>query len=148
MKRIFQIGLAVLLVICLAGCCACRYTQQKMRKPLMETEWRMIQLEGESLAAQGGRYTIVFHQKDHSLTGMGSVNRLMANFETDEKQGLKIGAVATTRKAGPEMEKEWKMVEALQSTTHFDMDGEMLLLLSDKGIVAVFEAVTSEKVEK
>ena len=42
--------------------------------------------------------------------------------------------------ACPGMEQEDAFTKALESTTHYDMDGPMLLLLSDGELRAVFQA--------
>jgi len=43
--------------------------------------------------------------------------------------------------ACPELEQEQKFVEALTTTTHYDMDGPMLMLLCDGELRAVLQAV-------
>ena len=43
--------------------------------------------------------------------------------------------------ACPEQEQEQKFFEALESTTHYDMDGPMLLLLREGELRAVLQAV-------
>ena len=64
----------------------------------------------------------------------------MGKYEATEKGALKIGPLASTMMACPGMEQEDTFTKALESTTHYDMDGPMLLLLSDGELRAVFQA--------
>ena len=52
----------------------------------------------------------------------------------------RIGPIASTMMACPGMEQEDAFTKALEATTHFDMDGPMLLLLCDCVLKAVFQA--------
>ena len=42
--------------------------------------------------------------------------------------------------ACPDLKREQAFIEALESATHYDMDGPMLLILSDGELRAVFQA--------
>ena len=53
---------------------------------------------------------------------------------------LKIGPLAATMMACPGMDEEDAFTKMLESVTHYDMDGPMLLLLSDGELRAVFQA--------
>lgn len=64
----------------------------------------------------------------------------MGRYEATEKGALKIGPLASTMMVCPGMEQEDAFTKALESTTHYDMDGPMLLLLSDGELRAVFQA--------
>ena len=72
---------------------------------------------------------------------MGACNRLSGDYAADETRALKIGPLRTTRMACPGQEQERKFVEALTTTTHYDMDGPMLMLLCDGELRAVLQAV-------
>ncbi len=61
-------------------------------------------------------------------------------FEEGEKRALRIGPLASTMMACPDMKTEREFTEALEATTHYDMDGPMLLLLSNGELRAVFQA--------
>ena len=72
--------------------------------------------------------------------GIGACNRIMGRYEATEKGALKIGPLASTMMVCPGMEQEDAFTKALESTTHYDMDGPMLLLLSNGELRAVFQA--------
>ena len=50
-----------------------------------------------------------------------------------------------TRMACPDLELEREFVAAIESTTHYDMDGPMLMLLSDGELRAVLQALPDER---
>lgn len=140
MKILFRITLLALLVALLSGCCACRSYQKKTQRPLIGTQWQLIQLGGKSVQPDQGKYTITLLAEDHRLAGVGACNRLMGSYQEGEKRALKIGPLSSTRMACPGMDMEQEFARAIESTTHYDMDGPMLLLLSDGELRAVFQA--------
>ena len=64
----------------------------------------------------------------------------MGTYKTDGKRTLKNRPLASTMMACPGMEQEDAFTKMLESVTHYDMDGPMLLLLSDGELRAVFQA--------
>ena len=143
MKRIIVMFLAVLA----AGCshtkeCHCRTYQKKYRRPLTGTEWQLVQLYGQNVRSEKGAFVFTLSPDEGRIEGTGACNRLSGSYTTDAKRTLKIGPLRSTRMACPEAEAEKKFVEALETTTHYDMDGPMLLLLSDGELRAVLQAAT------
>lgn len=141
MKLIAKFALLAALAALAAGCCNCRSYQKRTRRPLTGTEWQLIQLGGQTIQPRDGRFTVTFLAESSRLTGTGDCNRLNGTFETDAKRTLRIGPVASTRMACPDMAREQAFIRALEQTTHYDMDGPMLLLLADGELRAVFQAV-------
>lgn len=133
-------GLAALMV----GCCNCRSYQKKTRRPLVGTEWQLIQLGGETIRPQEGCFTITLSAENGQISGVGACNRLSGTYQSDEKRSLKIGPLAATRMACPDLKREQAFIEALESATHYDMDGPMLLILSDGELRAVFQAIPEQ----
>ena len=112
---------------------------KKTRRPLEGTEWQLIQLDGRSVKA--APETFVLKLENGSVSGAGACNRLMGSYKTGERRALKIGPLATTKMACPNLDQEQQFLRALESTTHYDMDGPMLLLLSNGELHAVFQAL-------
>ncbi len=135
-------GLHVMMVavaaILLSGCCACKKYQKKYGKPLEQTEWTLIQVEGKSFDA-GDKYQIVFG-KDKRISGVGDCNRLMGGYTADDDGHMKIEQLAATRMMCPDQEMEDKFVKILTEIDTYKLDGKMLLLLRDGELLAVFEA--------
>lgn len=140
MKTLYKIALLAALTALLGGCCACRSYQKRTRRPLAGTEWQLIQLNGRTVTAEEGRYTITMLEADGKLVGTGACNRLSGPYRAEESRALKIGPLASTRMACPDLETERAFVAVLESATHYDMDGPMLLLLADGELRAVFQA--------
>ena len=139
MKILFRIAALAATVALTAGCCNCRSYQKKTRRPLEGTEWQLVQLDGRSVKA--APETFVLKLESGSISGFGACNRLMGSYTTGERRALKIGPVASTKMACPNLDQEQQFLRALESTTHYDMDGPMLLLLSNGELHAVFQAL-------
>ncbi|HJA96604.1 MAG TPA: META domain-containing protein [Candidatus Alistipes faecavium] len=139
MKILFRIAALAATVALTAGCCNCRSYQKKTRRPLEGTEWQLIQLDGRSVKA--APETFVLKLENGSVSGAGACNRLMGSYTTGERRALKIGPLATTKMACPNLDQEQQFLRAIEATTHYDMDGPMLLLLSNGELHAVFQAL-------
>ena len=139
MKILFRIAALIATIALTAGCCNCRSYQKKTRRPLEGTEWQLIQLDGRSVKA--APETFVLKLENGSVSGAGACNRLMGSYTTGERRALKIGPVASTKMACPNLSQEQQFLRAIEATTHYDMDGPMLLLLSNGELHAVFQAL-------
>lgn len=139
MKILFRIAALIATIALTAGCCNCRSYQKKTRRPLEGTEWQLVQLDGRSVKA--APETFVLKLENGSVSGAGACNRLMGSYTTGERRALKIGPLATTKMACPNLDQEQQFLRALESTTHYDMDGPMMLLLSNGELHAVFQAL-------
>lgn len=140
MKILLKIAAVAALAALVAGCCNCRSYQKKTRRPLVGTEWQLVQLDGKPVKPEEGKFTLTLLAEGNRFAGVGACNRLMGKYEATEKGALKIGPVASTMMACPGMEQEDAFTKMLEATTHYDMDGPMLLLLSDGELKAVFQA--------
>lgn len=144
MKLSLKIALLAAVAALLAGCCACRTYQKRTRRPLVETRWQLIRLGGKTIQPEEGSFTILF-AAEGTLSGTGACNRLTAHYEADDTRALKIGPVAATRMTCPDLALEQEFVAAMESTTHYDMDGPMLMLLCDGELRAVLQALPAEQ---
>ena len=140
MKILLRIAVVAVAGTLIAGCCNCRSYQKKTRRPLAGTEWQLIQLGGKAVKPEEGKFTVTLLAEGNRLTGVGACNRLTGAYKTDGKRTLKIGPLAATMMACPGMDEEGAFTKMLESVTHYDMDGPMLLLLSDGELRAVFQA--------
>ena len=140
MKILLKIAIVAVAAAFMAGCCNCRSYQKKTRRPLAGTEWQLIQLGGKAVKPEEGKFTVTLLAEGNRLTGVGACNRLTGAYKTDGKRTLKIGPLAATMMACPGMDEAEAFTKMLESVTHYDMDGPMLLLLSDGELRAVFQA--------
>lgn len=135
------LALALLAGSCSATKCHCRAYQKKYRRPLTGTVWQLVQLHGRNIRPEAGTYTLTFSADDGRIGGTAACNRLTGTFETDKTWALTFGPLAATRMACPDADEEQAFLEVLASTTHYDMDGPILILLSNGEMRALFQAM-------
>jgi len=135
------LAFALLAGSCSAAKCHCRAYQKKYRRPLTGTTWQLVQLNGRSVQAEEGKFLLTLSAEEGRLAGVGACNRLAGKFETDKSRALTFGPIVSTYMACPDLEREHEFIRALRSTTHYDMDGPVLILLSDGEMRALLQAV-------
>ena len=124
--------------IVLTSCCDCRKLS-KLQKPLLGTTWQLVQIMGRDVKAEGDSYTLLFNE-DGTVSGQGDGNILTAIFQTTEKRALDISQLGSTRRLCPDAEGEQAYFDMLDKVTHYEMDGDMMILLSDGTLVAIMKA--------
>ena len=139
MKQFFYIVLVVAMAIMVSGCCACR--KGKNNLPLVGTEWHLEKMMERELNISPEQFVFTFG-KDGAFGGVGVCNRMMGDYTVTEKGEMTFGAVAATRMMCPNAELESRFSQILESTTHYEIDGDMLLLLSKGELRAVLKAVS------
>ncbi len=139
MKKFFYIVLVVAMAVVISGCCACR--KGKNNLPLVGTEWHLEKMMERELNISPEQFVFTFG-KDGAFGGVGACNRMMGDYTVTEKGGMTFGAVAATRMMCPNAELESRFSQILESTTHYEIDGDMLLLLSKGELRAVLKAVS------
>lgn len=135
MKKILLVAVIATLI---AGCCPCKKYQKKYGRPLKETNWTLIQLEGRPFAA-GENYSIMF-SKDDRISGVGDCNRLMGGYQENGDGVMEIKQLASTRMMCQNQAGENQFMEMLQSIDSYKLDGKLLMLFKKGEMVAVFEA--------
>lgn len=141
MRKICKFASVVLVAAAmLAGCCNCRSFQRKHQRPLVGTEWQLVQLGGEKITPSNECFTLTLQSEESRLVGKGDCNQLTGVYTASESRALNFTQLGSTRMLCPNAEREARFVEALEKTTHYDMDGAMLLLLSNGDLVAVLQA--------
>ena len=141
MKKIFIFLLVAVLAV---GCCSsCRW-RYKNAKPLEETVWHLVKLGGESVTLPSDGFNIILN--DNVLGGRGACNSLLGQYATGEKYALRFSSLGSTKMLCPENEElEMKLLVVLSETTHYDIDYDMLMLMSNGEIIAVFKAQPENK---
>lgn len=139
MKRLLVWAVLAAVVISAIGCCNCKKVQRSDSRPLVGTEWQLVQMDGRSVEVQDDLFTVVFGEENH-LSGVGACNRLMGGYEATETGALKVGQLASTRMACPGMDREQAFAQMLMEATHYQIDGPMLMILKNGELKAVFQA--------
>lgn len=138
MKAIKWIAVAALAVVFVA-CCPCRKSKSAL-VPFTGTEWKLIQLYGETVAAENN-YRLTF-AADGTLSGVGDCNRVAGKF-TQNVGKLNIGEnLATTRMFCPNQGREDKFFKMLTQIDSYSIDGTRMMLIRGGETLAIFEPVS------
>jgi heat shock protein HslJ len=143
MKRaILFFSTLLISVLIVSSCCDCR-KRSKLEKPLVGTEWQLVQLMGSEVKTEGDSYTIMFHDNG-TATGAGDCNRMTATYSISAKRDMKILNLGATRRLCPNFEQENAYFDMLEKVTHYEMDADNMLLLSNGTLVGIMHAVAVE----
>ena len=136
MKKLF----AVLVVAVLAvGCCSACRMRVKNAKPLEGTVWHLVKVGGESLTLPTEEFNIILNE--NNLGGRGACNSLLGQYATGDKYVLRFSHLGSTKMLCPHNEAlEMQLVKILSQTTHYDIDYDMLMLMQNGEILAIFKA--------
>lgn len=127
----------------LSGCCSACRQRTKNAKPLEGTVWHLVQIEGRNVALDAGTFDITLD--GGSLSGIGACNRLMGSYTVEPRLGIRFGAIASTRMMCPNVDTESQLAAVLESATHYDIDYDILMIMRDGTIKALFKAAAEEK---
>ena len=140
MKRtILFFSILLITAVTLGGCCDCR-KRSKLEKPLVGTQWQLVQIMGREVTPEGDSYTLTLHDNG-TITGAGDCNRITATYTMTPSRSLVISNFGATRRLCPNPELENAYYDMLESVTHYEMDAENMLLLSNGTLVAIMKVV-------
>ena len=101
--------------------------------------WHLVKMGGESLTLAADEFNIILNE--NGLGGRGACNSLLGQYATGEKMALQFSALGSTKMLCPDNEAlEMQLIGVLSQTTHYDIDGDMLMLMQNGTILAVFKA--------
>ena len=135
----FTLLVSLLLVV---GCCDCRQ-RRKLEKPLVGTTWQLVQLMGQEVAAAGDSFTIRFSDNG-TATGAGDCNRFTVTYTVDKSRALDMDNLGSTRRYCENHVMENAYYDMLEGVTHYEMDGDNMILLSNGTLVGIMHAVESK----
>lgn len=138
--------LCILLVVAVVaiGCCSTCRMRVKNAKPLEGTVWHLVKVGGESYTLPSDEFNIILNE--NGLGGRGACNSLLGQYATGDKYALRFSHLGSTKMLCPHNEAlENKLVQILAKTTHYDIDYDMLMLMCNGEILAVFKAQAQEK---
>ena len=138
MKKIFTLSIMALLVVAGGvGCCACR--KGKNNKSLTGQKWHMVKMMEQELSIKPEQFLFSFEQGG-KFAGVAACNTLMGEYQITERGDMKFTNVASTRRMCREAELERQFQEILSRTTHYEIDGDMLMLLSNGEVQVILQA--------
>ena len=137
MKRFFYIASILVVAALVAGCCACR--KGKNNLPLVGTPWHLVKMVERELNLSPEQFVFTF-SKDGAFGGVGACNRMMGDYTTTEKGVMTFGPVASTRRMCPDANLETEFIAILDRATHYEVDGNILMILSNGEVQAILMA--------
>lgn len=141
MKRATLFSLIILISsLCVVGCCDCR-KRSKLEKPLVGTQWQLVQLMAKDVVAEDDSFRLTF-MSNGTIAGKGDCNMLTATYSISASRELKISNLGSTRRLCKNYEQENQFMDMLEGVTHYEMDADHMLFLSNGTLVAILKAVT------
>ncbi len=137
-KIIVSTIVATFLAMLVAGCCPCR--KGKNNLSLQGREWHLVRMMNHDLQISPEQFVFTF-SPDGEFAGMGACNRIFGKYTTSDKREMTFSGMASTKRMCPDIELEASFNKILSQTTHYEIDGDMLLLLSNGDMQAVLQAV-------
>ena len=133
-----------MVVLLAVGCCSTCRLRVKNAKPLEGTVWHLVKVGGESLTLPADEFNIILNE--NGLGGRGACNSLLGQYATGDKYALRFSHLGSTKMLCPHNEAlEMKLIKILSQTTHYDIDYDMLMLMQNGEILAVFKAQAENK---
>jgi len=117
-------------------------TQTGSLEKLENTRWELIEIAGEPVSALPGSPPPGFrlNPQGKSLRGFGGCNRIMGSY-TLEGDRLSFGPIATTRRFCEESQGlEDRFVQAIEQVRTFKLNGDILELYGEYGLLARLRA--------
>lgn len=127
---------AVLAALLLVGC----GSSEAVKKTLDMNTWEVIQIGAASLEDLSADQlpTMAFDLAKSQISGSTGCNSYSGSFTSDDT-GMKMGPMAVTKKACPDMTTEDQFLKALGTIARVDMDDDLLRAFNASG-VEVLEA--------
>ena len=136
MKRLFVV---LMIAVMAVGCCSTCRMRAKNAKPLEGTVWHLVKMGGESVTLPNDSFNIILNE--NGLGGRGACNSLLGQYATGDKFALRFSHLGSTKMLCPNNEAlEMKLLQVLSKATHYDIDYDMLMLMQDGVVLAVFKA--------
>ena len=109
---------------------------------LTHTRWQLTHLGADRIIlGSAAQVPFLTFNDDSKVKGHGSCNNLNGSYQRNDPQ-LALSDLATTRKACPTSAIESRYLDALKTSDHFRIDGELLTLFDkDDEAVASFQAI-------
>lgn len=135
MKKIIFVLLSF---VVFAACCQ----QKTADKPLVATEWHLLQLNGNDMELADNSFNITLAE-DGSINGIAACNRLLGSYSVKDDNSLLFASLGTTMMLCPENgELENLFTQTLSTVAKYEIEGDKLQLLdSNDTVVAVFQAL-------
>ncbi len=139
MNKNILIFLKVAIVLLFAGCHASSIQQV----PTIGVDWMLATVNGKDVKNSGEREAYIRFDEKKRLQGFGGCNLLMGSYEFANEGKLGFSKIASTMMACPYLEEERKFFDALEATSRYTVNNDILTLFNKCGeAVATLKATT------
>lgn len=151
MKKM-QIILALLCATMLAAsCCPCRKGGNKNHKPLLSTEWRVVQMGGKNITSlfAGEELPRMIFSSDHTFGGYGGCNSMGGEYNITPNEApsqkdiagtITFANIRSTKRFCPNDQVEMTLFKTLSEVDAFTIEGNKLFLFDNAELKLVLEA--------
>ena len=98
-----------------------------------------MRMMGRDLAIDGEQFVFTFSE-DGQFGGTGACNRMFGEYKSDAKGALTFGPIASTRRMCPDANLETEFSAVLSRATHYEVDGNILMIFSNGEMQAILMA--------
>jgi heat shock protein HslJ len=95
---------------------------------------------GKEVSPEADSYTLLFHNNG-TTSGKGDCNLFTSTYSVDKTRALDINNLGSTRRYTDNHEAEGAYYDMLEGVTHYEMDGDNMLLLKNGTLVGIMHAV-------
>jgi heat shock protein HslJ len=107
------------------------------------TTWQLVQIMAHDITPENDCYTLLL-RSNGTLTGKGDCNVFTATYRMTSSRELSISDIGSTRKLCPDFESENAFFDLLETVTHYEMDADIMLLLSNGTLVGMMKALPED----
>ncbi len=111
------------------------------KRPVTGVEWQLIRWDGSDIDPDKGSYTLRFAD-DGKLSGLAVCNNYTATWHKNSSLKMQIDRPASTLRGCQADEQSY--FRMLEQTTGYRFDGDLLLLLSDGKLRAVYQSADAQ----
>ncbi len=152
MKKSLIISLgAALLALLMSSCCPCRKQTNKNHKPMLSTEWRLVQLDGRNLTQEfdAQEQPRLIFAEDGSFGGYGGCNSLGGQYQLTPSEALSqrdtagkitLGGLYSTKRYCPKDQVEMSLLKALSEVDAYTIEQNRLFLFANGELKIVLQA--------
>lgn len=123
-------------------------SQTEITELVFNSEWILIELNGESISETGTSQsipTVRFNESENRFYGRGGCNQYNGGFELDTETGkIEFTQIAATKMACPDMSMEDRYFAMLDEVVRIEQSSQNLKFFNSSGeIIAQFEVIES-----
>jgi heat shock protein HslJ len=99
--------------------------------PLQDVRWELREIGGQPAPATEQTPYLLLHEEKARVEGRAACNRFSGPYVAAGGSALRLGPLATTRSACPDLAAEGAFLQALNQAQHFRISGSTLSLFSE-----------------